>query len=92
MTYRAGISATQLPYRPEGQTLYDRAISWGFSLPVPSATPLEAASMNLAFTYGQRGNTDINLANPNGNVREDYVRVQVGLTLNNRWFIKRRIE
>ncbi|WP_188547609.1 OmpP1/FadL family transporter [Hymenobacter qilianensis] len=92
VTYRAGISAAQLPYRPAGQTLYDRAVSWGFSLPVPSATPLEAASMNLAFTYGQRGNTDPNVDNPNGNVREDYVRVQLGLTLNNRWFIKRRIE
>jgi long-subunit fatty acid transport protein len=92
VTYRAGISAGQMPYRPDGQTLYDRAISWGFTMPVPSASALEAASMNLAFTYGQRGNTDISTANPNGNVREDYVRVQVGLSLNNRWFIKRRIE
>jgi hypothetical protein len=92
VTYRAGISAGQMPYRPVGQTLYDRAISWGFTLPVPSATPLDAASMNLAFTYGQRGNTDPNVENPNGNVREDYVRVQLGLSLNNRWFIKRRIE
>jgi hypothetical protein len=92
VTYRAGLSAGQLPYRPDGKTLYDRAISWGFTLPVPSASALEAASMNLAFTYGQRGNTDISTANPNGNVREDYVRVQVGLSLNSRWFLKRRIE
>ena len=26
------------------------------------------------------------------NVREDYVRVQFGVTLNNRWFLKRRLQ
>ncbi|MCC2545759.1 outer membrane protein transport protein [Hymenobacter sp. BT175] len=92
ITYRAGLSVAQLPYRPAGQTLYDRAVSWGFSFPLPSATPLEATTMMLAFTYGQRGNTERNAVNVNGNVKEDYIRMQLGVTLNNRWFIKRRIE
>jgi hypothetical protein len=82
-----------MPYRPGGETLYDRAVSWGFSLPV-SASPLEASTITLGFTYGQRGNTDVR--NVGGteqrNIKEDYIRAQLGLSLNNRWFIKRRIE
>ncbi|MCB2410405.1 outer membrane protein transport protein [Hymenobacter lucidus] len=98
VSYRAGLSVSQMPYRPSGQTLYDRAVSWGFAFPMPSATPLEATIISLAFTYGQRGNTDANTLTEGGttrvisNVKEDYVRMQLGVTLNNRWFIKRRIE
>ncbi|MBC8083222.1 MAG: hypothetical protein H7Z21_08425 [Hymenobacter sp.] len=93
VSYRVGISVAEMPYRPGGQTLYDRAVSWGFSLPV-SASPLEASTVSLAFTYGQRGNTDVRTVGSGveRNIREDYLRAQVGITLNNRWFIKRRIE
>ncbi|HEX8426926.1 hypothetical protein [Hymenobacter sp.] len=93
ITYRAGISVAQMPYRPAGQPLYDRSISWGFSLPV-SASPLEASTVNLSFTYGQRGNVDVNRVSggEERNIKEDYIRAQLGISLNNRWFIKRRIE
>ncbi|TGE14897.1 hypothetical protein [Hymenobacter elongatus] len=98
ISYRAGLSVNQLPYRPDNKVLYDRAVSWGFALPMPSATPLDATIVSLAFTYGQRGNTDNSTLVENGvsrtisNVKEDYIRMQLGVTLNNRWFIKRRIE
>ncbi|QDA60064.1 OmpP1/FadL family transporter [Hymenobacter jejuensis] len=92
VTYRAGISVAELPYRPAGERLYDRSVSWGFAFPLPTATVLDNTTINLAFTYGQRGNTKRTAESPNGNVKEDYVRMQLGVTLNNRWFIKRRIE
>ncbi|UYZ62219.1 OmpP1/FadL family transporter [Hymenobacter weizhouensis] len=95
VTYRAGINVAQLPYRPGGAALYDRSISWGFALPLPNATPLDATTINLGFTYGQRGNTDVRSltdGTQERNVKESYVRMQLGVTLNNRWFIKRRIE
>ncbi|UOQ73388.1 hypothetical protein [Hymenobacter cellulosilyticus] len=98
VSYRAGLSVSQMPYRPGGQTLYDRAVSWGFAFPMPSATPLDATVLSLAFTYGQRGNTESSTLVEGGrsrvvsNVKEDYIRMQLGVTLNNRWFIKRRIE
>lgn len=95
VTYRAGLSVAQLPYRPGGNTLYDRAVSWGFAFPLPTATPLDATTISLGFVYGQRGNTDV-LQETGGtverNVKEDYVRMQLGVTLNNRWFVKRRIQ
>ena len=94
VTYRAGLSVAQMPYRPGGQVLYDRAVSWGFSFPV-SATALDATTLNLGFVYGQRGNTDVRQLSTGlteRNVKENYIRAQLGISLNNRWFIKRRIE
>ncbi|AMR28129.1 hypothetical protein A0257_14225 [Hymenobacter psoromatis] len=93
VTYRVGLSVAQMPYAPLGQRLYDRAVHWGFAFPLPTATPLESTVINLAFVYGIRGNTSY-LYGDNGtsNVRENYLRVQVGATLSNRWFIKRRLQ
>lgn len=93
VTYRAGLSVAQLPFRPEGQTLYDRSVSWGFAFPLPTATPLEATTFSLGFTYGVRGNTSLLRDNSTeSNVQENYMRIQFGATLNNRWFIKRRLQ
>ena len=93
VTYRAGLTFAQLPYQPGGKTLYDRAVSWGFAFPLPTATPLEATTFSLAFIYGVRGNTDVlNATTGTSNVQESYIRGQLGVTLNNRWFIKRRLQ
>ncbi|WP_156176064.1 hypothetical protein [Hymenobacter terrenus] len=93
VTYRAGLNVAQMPYQPGGKTLYDRSVSWGFAFPLPTATPLEATTFSLAFTYGIRGNTDIlNADLKTSNVQESYIRGQLGITLNNRWFIKRRLQ
>ncbi|WP_426058347.1 hypothetical protein [Hymenobacter sp. B1770] len=93
VTYRAGLNVAQMPYQPDGKTLYDRAISWGFGFPLPTATPLESTTFSLGFTYGVRGNTDLlNAATGTSNVQESYIRGQLGVTLNNRWFIKRRLQ
>ena len=93
VTYRAGLSLSQLPYQPAGQRLYDRAVHWGFAFPLPTASALESTIISLAFQYGVRGNTDyVAGAGGESNVREQYVRMQVGATLSNRWFIKRRLQ
>ena len=93
VTYRFGLSVAQMPYRPNGQVLYDRAMSWGFAFPLPTATALESTVISLAFTYGIRGNTDyLYGATGSSNVRENYLRAQLGVTLSNRWFIKRRLQ
>ena len=91
VAYRAGISLAQLPYQPGGKTLYDRSVSWGFGFPLPTASPLESTTISLGFTYGMRGNTDL-LSSGASNVQESYIRGQLGVTLNNRWFIKRRLQ
>ncbi|MDO7850879.1 hypothetical protein [Hymenobacter convexus] len=93
VSYRAGISLAQMPYQPSGKALYDRSVSWGFGFPLPTATALDATTISLAFTYGVRGNTDVlNSTLGTSNVQESYIRGQLGITLNNRWFIKRRLQ
>ena len=95
VSYRFGLSVAEMPYRPQGQTLYDRAVHWGFALPLPTATALESTIVSLAFIYGIRGNTDYLYGGGGSgasNVRESYVRAQLGVTLSNRWFIKRRLQ
>jgi len=94
VTYRIGLNVAQMPYRPNGQVLYDRAVSWGFAFPLPTATSLESTVISLGFMYGVRGNTDYLYGGGTGgsNVRENYLRAQLGVTLSNRWFIKRRLQ
>ena len=91
VSYRAGVSLAQLPYQPGGKMLYDRSVSWGFGFPLPTATPLDATTLSLGFTFGMRGNTDL-VSSGASNVQETYIRGQLGVTLNNRWFIKRRLQ
>ena len=94
VSYRAGINLAQLPYQPAGQTLYDRSVSWGFAFPLPSSSALDATTFSLAFAYGQRGNTDAvkTATGTASNVQESYLKGTFGVTLNNRWFIKRRLQ
>jgi len=93
VTYRFGLSLSQMPYQPAGQNLYDRAVHWGFAFPLPTASALESTTISLAFLYGIRGNTEYLYGNGgNSNVQETYLRMQVGATLSNRWFIKRRLQ
>lgn len=94
VAYRGGLSVATLPYQPGGQQLYDRAVSWGFSFPFPTSSALDATALNLSFTYGQRGNGNVvgDGASRQANIKENYLRAQVGVSLNSRWFLKRRIE
>ena len=92
VNYRLGLNVAQLPYQPGGQMLYDRSVSWGFGFPLPTATPLEATTFSLAFTYGMRGNTSLVDNAGASNVQENYLKMTFGVTLNNRWFIKRRLQ
>ena len=93
VTYRLGLSVARMPYAPQGENLYDRAVHWGFALPLPTGTPLESTTISLGFALGQRGNTSYVVGNASGsNVRETYVRMQLAATLGNRWFIKRRLQ
>ncbi|MGI4833694.1 MAG: hypothetical protein ACRYFK_09560 [Janthinobacterium lividum] len=93
VTYRLGLSVAQMPYAPQGENLYDRAVHWGFGFPLPTGTPLESTTISLGFALGQRGNTNYVVGNASGsNVRETYLRMQLAATLGNRWFIKRRLQ
>jgi hypothetical protein len=81
-SYRAGGYYQQQPITINGTRIEEFGINFGLSLPVNR----NFSSVNLAFTYGRRGTRD------NGLIREDFFRINVGLTVNDPlWFQKRKI-
>lgn len=58
------------------------AVTFGFGLPFKRFTD----RINTAFEIGQRG------TEANGLFKESFFRFSVGITLNDRWFIKRRYD
>lgn len=82
MTYRAGISYAQLPYILEGKQLDERAVHFGFSLPLSRGY----SALNFAFVLGQRGATSGKL------IQETFFRINLGMTVNDaQWFFRRKI-
>jgi hypothetical protein len=61
--------------------IYDFGINFGVSLPVG-----QASLVNLALQYGQR---DGSLTTA---ISENYIRFSLGLTVNDIWFYRRKID
>ncbi len=90
VTYRFGLRYEQTGLFVNGNPsssiftgINDFGISFGLGLPIGKRHP---SSVNLALEYGQKGNTD------NGLLQENYLNLRVSLSLNDIWFIKRRID
>jgi len=81
--YRAGLYYGQTPLVLKGQQLVEYGMSFGLGLPFISRG---WSSINIGAEIGQRGTTD------NGLIKENYFMLNFGLTLNDKWFIKRRID
>jgi len=80
VTYRAG-----LKYENTGLVISEVPIKdYGFSLGV--GLPVGASNLNIGFEYGKRGTTEANL------VKENYANIFIGLSLNDKWFVKRKYE
>ena len=82
-TYRFGSSYTTTPYDYAGNGKYaiDRNISLGASFPLRSFLNY----LNVSYQVGRRG-----LLSDNG-LEEQYHRIIIGMTLNDVWFVKQRI-
>jgi hypothetical protein len=81
ISFRAGINYAQLPTVIKGTQLDEKSVSIGFSAPVMRGI----SSLNMAFVLGQRGTLENNL------IQENFFRVNLGLTVNDQWFVRRRI-
>lgn len=81
ITYRAG-----LRYDVTGMTINDKEIN-NFGITFGLGLPLGAdfSNLNVGFELGRRGTTDANL------IEESYFKVNIGLSLNDRWFQQRKI-
>jgi hypothetical protein len=81
VSYRAGASWEQLPYKAGGNGLSDLGMTLGLSLPAGTS------SLDLGFKFGKRGSVSENI------IGENYFRVFFGVTVNDRmWFIRRKFD
>lgn len=82
INYRAGISYEKTGLVIRNKSITDQAITLGLGLPVGGAF----SNINIGFEYGKRGTIY------NGLLRETYANITVGLSFNDKWFRKSKID
>jgi hypothetical protein len=82
VTYRLGLSYGKDYVRLQNTDMNFYSVTAGLSLPFRRTTD----RIHTAVEIGNRG------SNSNGLIRETFVRFAVGISLNDRWFIKRRYD
>ncbi|PTX59190.1 long-subunit fatty acid transport protein [Kordia periserrulae] len=80
VTYRAGIHYEDTGIMVRNEAINDFGISFGVGLPVSRSL----SNVNLGFEFGRRGTMN------SGLIQENYVNFQISLSLNDKWFIKRK--
>ncbi len=80
VVYRAGFRYENTGLVINNESINDYGMNFGLGLPVG------ISNINLAFEFGKRGTTS------NGLIEENYFNVGVGLSLNDIWFKKRKID
>lgn len=86
VTYRSGLYYGVTPYKINGEQIKDMGLTVGATFPFGVSTIYDLYQLNTALGFGQRGTTD------NGLISEKYFQFSIGVIINSRWFIKRRIE
>ncbi|CAH8288648.1 long-subunit fatty acid transport protein [Mariniflexile fucanivorans] len=80
--YRAGLHYENTGLNIENESINEFGISFGVGLPVGSFF----SNANLGMELGKRGTTNSNL------IQENFINFQISLSLNDRWFQKRKYD
>jgi hypothetical protein len=80
IVYRAGLRLEQTGLVVNNESINEIGMSFGVGLPVGRLF----SNANVAFEFGRRGTTASNL------VQENFFNVKISLSLNDRWFEKRK--
>jgi hypothetical protein len=81
VTYRGGFRYENTGLIVLGQQINDYAMTLGLGLPLNGTF----SNVNLGFEFGKRGTTNAGL------IEENYTNISVGLTFNDEWFKRRKI-
>ncbi len=81
ITYRAGLRMEKTGMVVNDTEIDNFGITFGVGLPLSRTF----SNLNLGFEYGKRGTTDSNL------IEEGYFKINIGLSLNDQWFRKAKI-
>jgi long-subunit fatty acid transport protein len=82
MTYRAGLRYENTGLVIQGKSIDDFAANIGLGLPLNGGF----SNINIGLEVGKRGTKYYNL------VEENYVNLSVGLSLSDKWFVKRKYD
>lgn len=80
--YSAGVHFENMPIFANNQQLTDFGINFGVSLPVSRT----GSTLNMAMQLGNRGTVDAEL------IRENYVKLNLGVSFNQLWFIRSKYD
>lgn len=85
--YRLGFRYNQTPVVFRNQQINDMAVTIGLGLPLPESNFGRTFSqVNISAEFGQQGTLKNNL------VRERYININLGFTINDSWFIRRSLD
>jgi len=84
ITYRGGLRYENTGLVINGQDINDMGVSLGIGLPLGGT--IGGSNLNIGVEYGQRGTKSAGL------IQENYFSVFIGLSLNDKWFVKRKYE
>jgi hypothetical protein len=82
ITYKAGLRFENTGLVLNNEDINDRAFTLGMGLPLGTGY----SNLNLGFEFGRRGTTKANL------IQENYINIMMSLSINDRWFAKRRYD
>ncbi|EGV43389.1 hypothetical protein BZARG_1786 [Bizionia argentinensis JUB59] len=86
MVYRGGVRYESSGLNVNNTSIDEFGISFGVGLPVGRAGNDFFSNANIGFEFGKRGTTDSNL------IQENFLNFSLSLSLNDRWFQKRRYD
>ncbi|WP_295334669.1 hypothetical protein [Flavobacterium sp.] len=82
IVYRAGLRYENTGLVLQNKSITDAAMNIGFGLPLSGTF----SNVDINFEYGKRGTKYYNL------VEENYFNISVGLSLSDKWFVKRKFD
>ena len=82
VVYRTGMRFEKTGLNINNESIKEFGISFGIGLPVENGI----SNANLGFEIGKRGTTNGNL------IQENFINFQLSLSLNDRWFQKRKYD
>lgn len=82
VNYRAGIFYQNTGMVINNESITNFGITFGLGLPLGGSF----SNMNIGYEYGKRGTTNAGL------IQENYSNITISLSLNDKWFLKRKID
>ena len=79
ITYRAGLRYENTGLIIQNQAINDSGVTFGFGMPISGSF----SNINIGFEFGKRGTTNAGL------VKENYANFTIGLSFNDKWFVKK---